>query len=175
MDVLTNFRDVSSRDIRRIGRRFAPSVRAAMNIIPFPRARARARHLVDDPISAQRSCAKCHVLIVEDDPQVRTLWAAVLEGEGHRVSTASNGEMALDRLRSELRPDVILLDLMMPEMDGWTFRAKQEADPALASIPVVLVSAVSDLALDAVSLNAHAFFSKPIDIEALLETLSDVG
>jgi CheY-like chemotaxis protein len=67
---------------------------------------------------------------------------------------------------------VILLDLMMPEMSGWEFREIQLRDPALASIPVVLVSGVSDLAEAAETTRASAFLSKPVDIDVLVQLLS---
>ena len=84
------------------------------------------------------------VLIVDDDPGIRRMMSLVLAGEGYDVRTAENGRQALDLLAS-WRPAVILLDLMMPVMDGWTFLAAQQADPILASIPVIVMSASGDL------------------------------
>ena len=82
------------------------------------------------------------VLLVEDDIDVREAVADTLDEAGYRVSPARNGQEALDMLRSgAVQPRVILLDLMMPVMDGWQFREEQLRDPALASIPVVALSA----------------------------------
>src|SRR5919206_1695644 len=95
------------------------------------------------------------VLVVEDDFAIRETLRELLEDEGYRVAWAANGKEALARLH-ERAPRVILLDLMMPVMDGWEFRVAQQRDPALASIPVVVISAdhgleqkVSSLAVDA--------------------------
>src|SRR5690242_14878079 len=85
-----------------------------------------------------------YILIVEDNPDSRETLAMVIEGMGYTVSTASNGREALDYLRTHSLPCLILLDLMMPVMDGWEFRNQQRQDPALADIPILVVSAVND-------------------------------
>jgi CheY-like chemotaxis protein len=113
------------------------------------------------------------VLIVDDDPGVRGLLVDLLEDEGYQVASAANGEEALALLRSgTARPCVILLDLMMPVMNGWQFRGEQQSDPALASIPTLVLSAGENLARTATTLDAQAFFSKPIDLDALLQTVA---
>ena len=81
------------------------------------------------------------VLIVDDDLPVRTALKELFETEGYAVALAANGRAALNHLRKGLRPSVILLDLMMPVMDGWDFRNEQLADPALKDIPVVILTA----------------------------------
>lgn len=81
------------------------------------------------------------VLVVDDDAAIRSAMACMLEDEGFEVSTANNGAEALDCLRDGLRPCAIILDLMMPVMDGWDFRAMQQQDPALSAIPVIVVTA----------------------------------
>jgi CheY-like chemotaxis protein len=81
------------------------------------------------------------VLIVDDDPDVAAVLADLLQLEGFSVASALDGAAALAQLRDGLRPCAILLDLMMPVMDGWAFRADQLADPALAPIPVLVTSA----------------------------------
>ena len=83
------------------------------------------------------------VLVVEDDPDVREFMEMLLASSGYRTASAANGAEALERIRAE-RPCVVLLDLMMPVMDGWEFRARQLADPELARVPVVCVTAVYD-------------------------------
>ena len=81
------------------------------------------------------------VLIVDDDLPVRTALKELFETEGYAVALAANGRAALNHLRKGLRPSVILLDLMMPVMDGWDFRHEQLADPDARNIPVVILTA----------------------------------
>jgi len=108
------------------------------------------------------------VLVVEDDESLRQVVADVLLAEGFSASQANDGRSALSLLRSEeLRPDVILLDLMMPVMNGWQFREAQLADPSLASIPVVVMSA-----LETTDIQADARLTKPVELEALVSTVS---
>jgi CheY-like chemotaxis protein len=106
------------------------------------------------------------VLVVDDDPDILQTLALCLSTEGYRVLMAANGSEALDLVGKE-KPACILLDLMMPVMDGWQFRAAQLADPALAEIPVVIISAT-----DAGEVPADARVPKPIDVDALLATVS---
>src|SRR4051794_37746057 len=84
------------------------------------------------------------VLLVEDNDATREAVSLILESDGYQVMTAANGRKALDRLRGGARPDLILLDLMMPVMDGWQFRAEQRRDQVLADIPVIVCSAAGD-------------------------------
>jgi two-component system, chemotaxis family, chemotaxis protein CheY len=106
-----------------------------------------------------------YVLVVEDDLDVRETVAEVLTMEGHVVATAKDGLEGLQVARQR-PPDVILLDLMMPRMTGWEFRAAQRADPVLSSIPVVVVSACS---LDVFAeIDATAYLPKPFDLDKLL-------
>jgi CheY-like chemotaxis protein len=109
------------------------------------------------------------VLVVEDDPDVREVMVAVVESEGHTAVAAENGDEALKILRGGLQPCLILLDLMMPVKDGWEFRAEQEADPNLASIPVIVVSAAQKHQVE--SLHAAATLPKPIDFDRLTSLL----
>jgi CheY-like chemotaxis protein len=81
----------------------------------------------------------------------------VLRYEGYSVAAAANGREAIDHLRERGRPCVILLDLMMPIMDGWQFRAEQLRDPGLAPIPVIVISAGADIERKASSLGAVGF------------------
>jgi CheY-like chemotaxis protein len=108
------------------------------------------------------------VMVVEDDALIREMVMQVLAGEGFTAIGASNGEEALQHLREEhIHPALILLDLMMPVMNGWQFRAKQLQDPALAGIPVIVMSASDD---DDVPAEAHV--GKPFELEVLLDTVS---
>jgi CheY-like chemotaxis protein len=107
--------------------------------------------------------------VVDDHDDVREALVAILESEGFTTSTAANGAEALSYLRSSgARPCLILLDLMMPVMDGSEFREKQLADPELAGIPVIIVSAYGQRTQGR-ALRAAAYVSKPIDIERLIE------
>jgi CheY-like chemotaxis protein len=120
---------------------------------------------------------QCHpahqgVLLVEDDEATRVAVTTILEDEGFRVASAEDGQAALNYLKSapEL-PGVILLDLMMPGMDGPAFRKQQSADARIREIPVVIVSAAGDLARRASELGARDFLLKPIDLDSLIETV----
>jgi two-component system chemotaxis response regulator CheY len=112
------------------------------------------------------------VLVVDDDADTREAVGEVLRDDGYLVSQAPNGDVALCDLRaaSEL-PDVILLDLMMPVMDGVAFRAEQLADPALADIPVAVFSAHARAEEAARALNADAYLEKPLELDELLLTV----
>jgi CheY-like chemotaxis protein len=111
------------------------------------------------------------ILLVEDDLDLREALSMVLEAEGYRIVGAANGLEALTQLRRSGPPCLILLDLMMPIMDGWQFRAEQQQDPALASIPVVVFSADGRVPEKARALGAVAYCRKPIDFDVLLETI----
>jgi CheY-like chemotaxis protein len=111
------------------------------------------------------------VLIVEDDATIRDLVVLLLEGEGYEVREAANGQVALDVL-SEWRPDLILLDLMMPVLDGWTFLTLQRAAPDLRPIPVIVMSASRRLQVAADDLGAAVAIAKPFEIEAVLAAVS---
>jgi len=111
------------------------------------------------------------VLVVEDDADFREALVTALEHEGYEVIAAVNGAAALQLLQWRIVPSVVLLDLMMPVMDGRTFRERQLADPALASIPVIVLSADAQAAELAATPGVHAVLSKPVDFDALLRAL----
>jgi CheY-like chemotaxis protein len=112
------------------------------------------------------------VLVVDDDADVREATQLVLENSGYSVQTARDGRQALEILRkSPERPCLILLDLMMPVMDGWRFRVEQQHDAALAPIPVVVLSGATDTHRSADSLCADEHISKPVSLDRLLETV----
>src|ERR1700737_4879182 len=113
-----------------------------------------------------RSVPHCPVLIVEDDEDLREMMAQLLTIEGFHTATVANGREALEYLHQSVKPDVILLDLMMPVMDGWEFRRQQQADPALAPVPVIVLSALDHGRTS--DLEADAFLKKPLDFDRLL-------
>ncbi len=112
--------------------------------------------------------SSCNVLVVDDDPDILETTRFVLESAGYRVSTAANGNEALILLHDEAAPCVILLDLMMPVMNGWEFRAEQALDPGLAGIPVIVVTGAGRAAPKAASLGAACLLQKPVDLTTLL-------
>ncbi len=111
------------------------------------------------------------ILVVEDDKDIRDCIQSVLELEGYSVQTSENGREALDHLASRT-PSLILLDLMMPVMDGWEFLQKLNQLPSDRKAPVVVVSAVANQSDKAtLSFLAKGFVKKPIDLDALLLTV----
>jgi len=110
------------------------------------------------------------VFIIEDDLDTRDMLARFLELEGYRVEAAANGRQALDRLSNGAAACVIVLDLMMPVMDGWEFRKHQVEDARLKHIPTIVVSAAGRDRLAKIS--ANAYLSKPVDMDELLEHVS---
>ena len=111
------------------------------------------------------------VLLIEDDFLLRELVTLVLGGEGYMVATASNGTDAFQRLRHYERPNLILLDLMMPGMDGWRFREEQQQDPNLAGIPIIVISALADIEQNASTLGAADYLQKPVERARLLDAV----
>ena len=100
------------------------------------------------------------ILLVEDEPAIREVMEAVLQAEGYGVVSAGNGADALDVLRDGLRPGMIILDLMMPVMDGWQFRMAQLRDPELLKIPTVVYTAVGNVRETVEELNVAGGFEK---------------
>jgi CheY-like chemotaxis protein len=112
------------------------------------------------------------ILVVDDDPDIREALQDVLEYEGYSVLLAANGAEALTVLASSAPPSLILLDLMMPVMDGFKFRAKQLEDPRFASVPVVIVSAGGEIMKHAKQLGAAGYIEKPMSRGAILDVVS---
>jgi len=107
------------------------------------------------------------VLLVEDDAAIREALSEVLADEGFAVQTAVHGQAALDALAAGARPKVILLDLMMPVMDGWQFMQHIRSQHDWAHIPVIVVSA----AKEPVPLGARRCLSKPVDLGVLFDAM----
>jgi len=106
------------------------------------------------------------ILIIEDDEDIRSGMAEILREEGYEVATAADGRAALSWLRTGNDASLILLDLMMPGMNGWQFRSEQLRDPLIASIPVVVISG-SETDQETASLNAVGVLIKPLNLEQL--------
>lgn len=112
------------------------------------------------------------VLVIDDTPVIREEIAERLEQEGYATEGAADGQDALNKLEQGPLPDVILLDLMMPRMNGLEFRERQLADPRLAEIPVVLMTA--HRTIDAKGLRLKNLLLKPFGTEQLLEAIRAV-
>ena len=116
-------------------------------------------------LSSQSPNGIREILIVEDDFAARTLLAELLESRDYSVATAADGRQALDYLRTSSPPKVIILDLMMPVMDGWEFLEHQAHDPALTNIPIVVLSA-TELPQPT---KVNAILQKPVQVDAFVE------
>jgi len=108
------------------------------------------------------------ILVVDDDDELRDTLSEVLGQEGYEVLAAAGGEEALAHLRAGARPQLILLDLMMPNMSGWQMREQQLAEPSLAKIPVVVMTAIGTV--DGMPPGDEVLL-KPVRLEALLKTV----
>jgi CheY-like chemotaxis protein len=107
------------------------------------------------------------ILVVDDDPDLGEIMSYVLERAGYAAVIAQNGQEALTQLRGSLQPRLILLDLMMPVMNGWQFRAEQRQDPALSAIPVAILTADWGSLDRAASLGVAACLKKPVELGSL--------
>ena len=113
------------------------------------------------------------ILVVDDEVLLRTILKDALEEAGYTVALAENGRAAIDRARTE-RPDCILMDIIMPDLDGYTACATMKADAALAAIPVFLISGTKDLRVvdRAEQVGAAGILPKPVAVEELLQTVA---
>jgi CheY-like chemotaxis protein len=140
---------------------------AEVSFLPKPftaRGLAHAvRIVLKEPAPADRI-----VLLVEDDLATREALAAALQDRGFAVTSVPNGREALAKLREGQLPSVILLDLMMPVMDGWQFRAEQLREARLSPIPVVIVTASGDVRHKAAALGAVGYLQKPVEMDELI-------
>ncbi|MCA1568150.1 MAG: response regulator [Acidobacteria bacterium] len=139
----------------------SPDTAAAAATAPAPGSEAHAELLVGDAGT---------VLVVDDDPVARDLLQRTLGKAGFRVECATDGEEALQLART-LRPEAITLDVMMPGVDGWATLAALKADPALADIPVIMLTIVDDKN-KGYALGAADYMTKPFDREQLAATLA---
>lgn len=119
-----------------------------------------------DEIQKQPACR--NILIVEDDAGIRNTLQFALELSDYKVFTAANGREGLEILPEIPRPCLILLDLMMPVMNGWEFAAALEKDMVMTTIPVVIVTAYGD---QVSNIKSKGVIKKPVDLDALFETI----
>ena len=116
------------------------------------------------------------ILSIEDDPEMRGLIQLIFERQGHRVIGAKRGEFGLEFLRS-LKPDVLLLDLMLPDIDGWEIYRQIKEDAELADMPVIIVSARSqeqDATAGYKILDSDRYVEKPFEVQQLINTVNEV-
>ena len=113
------------------------------------------------------------ILVVDDDEHIRQFVCEALDFEGYVARAAGDGRAALDVLAA-WRPDLILLDLNMPRMDGWTFCARQRETPEIADIPIALMSAAHNLRARALPCVPVAILEKPFDLDDLLQNVAQV-
>ncbi len=125
----------------------------------------------DPSHSRGRQRSTGHILLIEDNSDLRETLEDILRYEGYNITSVANGEQAISHLKAHSAPCLILLDLMMPVMSGWEFRSQQLRDPALAAIPVVIISGTGDVRQQAALLNVAEFLAKPIEVSLLLEVV----
>jgi CheY-like chemotaxis protein len=113
------------------------------------------------------------VLVVDDDDDTRNCVCSVLEAEGYGVVTAKNGREALDQLAKIARPNLVLLDLMMPVMSGWDVLDALKQSPHFASLPVVVFTAAGEPTVKDLALN-RPILRKPIDLDLLLAMITKI-
>jgi CheY-like chemotaxis protein len=114
------------------------------------------------------------ILIIDDDEDIRDIMAMILETQGHEVTTAGDGIAGLEQLRAGGRPSLILLDMMMPRLDGEGFLEALRSDPATADIPVVIVTGHPAAREKAAELGTAGCLVKPVELVDLLRTINSV-
>lgn len=113
----------------------------------------------------------CDVLLIDDDQDIRETIQQILEDEGYSIATAVDGEDALQWLQTAPLPRLVLLDLVMPVMDGRQFLLWFAQQPRLAQVPVVIISSGRDARQEAAALGTAGYLSKPIELHLLLENV----
>jgi CheY-like chemotaxis protein len=111
------------------------------------------------------------LLVVDDEPGIVDVLIAVLEDAGHRASGAANGQEALSKLRASL-PDLVLLDVEMPVLDGGATLTAMKADPRLESVPVLMMSGIAESMVKRRCRGYDAFLRKPFSLDELLDAVA---
>lgn len=117
--------------------------------------------------------SQTRILSIEDDPEMRGLLQLILERKGHHVIGVKRGELGLELLRT-LKPDVLLLDLMLPDIDGWEIYRQMKADQELAHVPIIIISArdqKQDAAAGHAIIGDDQYLKKPFEIEQLVNAV----
>ena len=141
---------------------------------PLREATLLIRIATPKPDAASGAWRHLRVLVVDDEPTLREVIAAYLEDSGYVVDQAENGLQALHRMRTA-RPDVIVLDLLLPVMDAHAFVNVMRNEPLFAAVPVVLLSAATDLPKATEELQPRASLAKPVDLDVLLAVVARVA
>jgi len=113
------------------------------------------------------------VLVVDDDPSIRRLLVVTLQRQGYRTLEACNGRGALAEMRSG-NPDVVIMDLVMPEVSGWDVLSERAEDPALLRIPVIVITAsnIHKARVDVLERQISGVIAKPFDLDTILTTVT---
>lgn len=133
------------------------------------------RRLASD--ASEKASIPKRILVVDDEPGVRRFLADLFVGEGYLVSQASDGTQGLDCLRV-FAPDIVILDLMMPVMTGWTFAEKCRRIEGCREMPIIAMSAMFDIQPAATALHAlgvRACLAKPFDVDVLLSLVTELA
>jgi CheY-like chemotaxis protein len=123
--------------------------------------------------SSTEKTRKRSVLIVDDDATITSVLEFLLADSGYEVRSAGDGRVAL-QLSEEWHPDLILLDLMMPVMNGWEVMTRLRANPEMRHIPVLILSADQNVARKAMDLGAEGYIAKPFDVDDLLSRVASL-
>ena len=126
--------------------------------------------------------ARRSILVVDDEPEIVTLLRFVLEKDGYRIMDAGNGQIALERLGVQPPkpeaplPDLIILDIMMPVMDGYTLNMRLQGNPATSGIPILVLTAKGQKMRDLFEMapNVAAYVQKPFDPKMLRELIASI-
>jgi CheY-like chemotaxis protein len=113
------------------------------------------------------------VLVIDDDAEIRQALTEILEDENYSVSAASNGKEAIDMVSRGPCPDVILLDVMMPVMDGWHFLSARLAHPRLVEVPIIIISAGIEAEREAKKVGVFEVAKKPLHVDDLIRRIED--
>ena len=123
------------------------------------------------PQDMNGGCGSRVILVVDDDPDILEALTEILAGEGFEVLAARHGEEALAHFSSG-PPDLVLLDLMMPVMDGWEFASRMRKNPDWADVPILVLSADRNVGVKAKEIGAIGYLPKPFELSALLDLVN---
>ena len=124
-----------------------------------------------DPVTSRKGQLNGPILIVEDDADIRDTLAEILEYEGFDVVPTAGGQEALEQLGAGLQPGLILLDLMMPGINGWGLAGQFRQMPTLTGVPIVVVSGVHHVEQQSATLGVEGCLTKPVEVNRLLEII----